>query len=185
MESLDFWNVSVHCHESCKWDCQVVSEGTFLSSLILKVINKFWVFTILSSQNILELKNWSINLYTTMFLENFDDCIDDFSSDGHLVRVVISGTFGALNFKFMRFLPFCFLSLFGSILFWLFWLLFRLLCLGFLCWKRNISQFEKLTDLIIGKGLGEFFLLLLEWLELSEEVSGWDEALNLIFWHEV
>ena len=110
VESLDFRNVCVHGHESCKWDCQVVSEGAFLSALVLKVINKFRVFTIFSSQDILEFENGSVNFYTTVFLENFDDRIDDFSSDGHLVGVVISGTFGALDFKFMRFLSFDFFT---------------------------------------------------------------------------
>jgi hypothetical protein len=120
-----------------------------------------------------------------VFLENLNNGIDNFSSDGHLMREVISGTFWALDFKFMWLFSFGFLWLFGSFLLWLFGLLLGLLWVGFLCWKGNILQFEKLTDLIVGKSLSAFFGLLLEWFGLREKVSGWEESVDLIFWHEV
>lgn len=181
MESLDFGNVGIHSHESTERNSKIVSKSAFFSSLIFKIVNKFWVLSVLSGQYILKLENWSIDFNTSVFFENLDNRVDNLSPDGHLVRKVITSSFWAFYLKLV-FLAFCFcLVSFVSLL------LLGILCLGWFifCWKWLISLPQQFTHFISCKDLGGLLLWLIGWLCLSQKIFGRKKSWDLIFGHEV
>lgn len=100
VKSFNFLNVSVHSHEPCKRHSQVISQRTFLSTLIFKIINKLGILSIFSCQNFFEFKYWCVDLDSSMLFENLNNSIDDFSSNSHLIRKVIFCSFRCLNLEF-------------------------------------------------------------------------------------
>ena len=107
--------------------------------MILKIINKFRVLTIFSSKNFLQLKYWSIKLKSTMLPKNLNYCINNFSSNGHFFRWIISSTFWSLYLKldiFLRLLLFCLFRRF---------IRFILVIIDWCCTERVFSLKENIS----------------------------------------
>lgn len=100
MEPLDLFDVGVHGHEPGEGDGQVISKGTLFSSLVLEIIDELRVLTVLPHQHLLQLKDRSVDLNSSMPLEDRHNNIHHPSADGHLLRVEVSGSLWAFKLKF-------------------------------------------------------------------------------------
>lgn len=109
MKSFNFFNVSIHGHEPSKRYCQVVSERTLFTSLIIQIIYQFRVFSILPHQYAFKFKNWGVNFNSSVSLENLNNLINYISSDCSLSWMKISSSFW--TFQFHSFI-FCFCCIF-------------------------------------------------------------------------
>ena len=99
MESLYFLDIGVVGHEPGEGNSEIVSQTALLATLVLQIVDKFGVFSVFTSENLFEFKDRSVNLDPTMLLKNFNNCINDFPPNGHLVRVVITSAFGGFDFE--------------------------------------------------------------------------------------
>lgn len=100
VEPLDLFDVCVHGHKPGEGDGQVISKGALFSTLVLEVIDKLGVLTVLSHQYLLQLEDRSINLNSSMPLEDRYDNVHHPSADGHLFRVEVSGSLWTFQLKF-------------------------------------------------------------------------------------
>lgn len=67
--------------------------------MVLKIVDQFGIFSVFASEDLLQFEDWSVDLHSSVFFEDIRDSIDDLPPDGHLIRIVIPGTFRRLDLK--------------------------------------------------------------------------------------
>lgn len=96
MESLDRGE-SLLSHVPGEGHREIIAQGEQLTTLVLKVVNKLAVFTIFTSEGLLELKDWSVDFRSTVLFEYGSDGVEGLLLDGHLGGAHVTRTFGALR----------------------------------------------------------------------------------------
>ena len=77
--------------------------------MVFEVVDEFGVLSVFSCEHILQFEDWSVNFNCTVLLKNLDDAVDNLSSDGHLMRVEVTGALGNLDFELISLQLFLFL----------------------------------------------------------------------------
>ena len=93
-------------HKPCKWHSQVVSQRSQLTTLVLQVVDQLRILTVLTGQDLSELKNRCVECLTTVLLEHITESRENGFSQDHVLVSPIFGTFGRFQKKLL------FLSLF-------------------------------------------------------------------------
>lgn len=67
--------------------------------MVLQIVDQLRVFSVFSGEDLLQLEDWSVDFHSSVLLEDVRNGIDDLPPYGHLIRIVIPGSFRWLYLK--------------------------------------------------------------------------------------